>query len=237
MPKVSVIMSVYNGIEYFSDAVESILNQTEKDLELIVIDDGSTERVCDSIMYNADPRIRFYREPKNKGLTVRLNQCLDLVKGDFIVRMDADDQSLPTRIEKQIAAFEPGVGFTGCWASSVDVNGKSITHFVDLHCRCTDEDLKTKYPKQLCMVDASTVYSKEVIKKIGYFDKRMYRTQTYNYNLRVLNHFEGRVVQEVLYIRTVRPNSIMNRGRDTNINLMELAQKRALKFPIIKDTP
>ncbi len=138
MPKVSVIMSVYNGIQFLGRAIESILAQTEEDFEFIIIDDGSTEPVYDKIKSYPDDRIRAYRKGKNRGLTVRLNTCLQLAKGDFIVRMDGDDISLPQRIEKQVAKFEEGVGFVGCWASSIDAMGKPIQHFVDLSCRCSD---------------------------------------------------------------------------------------------------
>lgn len=235
MPKVSVIMSVYNGSQFLGRAIQSILAQTEKDFEFIIIDDGSTEPVYKIINSFSDPRIRHIGDQINKGLTIRLNECLELVKGDFIVRMDGDDISLPTRIENQIAAFEDGVGFTGCWGRSIDANGKSIIHFVDRNCRGTSQDLINKYPTKLCMIDASSVYSKEAVNKVGFFDKRMYRTQTYNYNRRLqLLGFSGKVVEEILYVRTVHAGSVMRRS-DPSVDLVKLANKYAVEKTIIKE--
>ncbi len=239
MPKVSIIMPVYNGLKFLGRAIESMLNQTEKDFEFIIIDDGSTEDVYDKIISysDLDSRIITIRGKNNEGLTSRLNQCLSLVKGDFIVRMDGDDFSMPTRIEKQIAEFENNVGFVGCWGSSVDENLNPIIHFVDTNCRCSNEDLRVKYPIDLCMIDASSIYSREAIDKIGYFDKDSLTGETYNYNRRIQQFFTGRVAKEILYIRTVWQGSIMRKKQDTGINIFLLANRRALEYPIIKERP
>lgn len=235
-PKVSVIMPVYNGIRFLDRAIKSILDQTEKDFEFIIIDDGSTEPVWDKIRSYTDSRIQAYRTVENKGLTFRLNQCLQMAKGDYIVRMDADDVSLPTRIEKQLLRFEDGAGFVGCWAGSLDELGNSIKGFVDIHCRCSDESIRIKYPKTICMADPTSIYSKAAIRKIGYFDPEVYTGETYNYNLRIQQFFIGRVVQEVLYLRTIRHDSIMRTVKhDSNIDIIALAKQRALEVPIIKD--
>ena len=235
MPKVSIIMSVYNGSEFLSRAIESILEQTEKDFEFIIINDGSTESVHEIINSFSDPRIRSYRDIKNRGLTVRLNEGLDLAKGDFIVRMDGDDISLPQRIERQLTKFESGVGFVGCWGRSIDANGLPIIHFVDTNCRCSDEDLKSIYPKTLCMIDASSIYSKEAIEKIGYFDPKVLTAETYNYNRRIQQFFDGRVIKEILYVRTVWQGSVMRSKVDPKIDTITLANQRAIEQPIIKE--
>jgi len=216
MPKVSVIMPVYNGIKFLGRAIRSILAQTEMDFEFIIFDDGSTESVHDCVhFYGADKRIRAYCSAKNRGLSHRLNQCLEHAQGDYIMRMDGDDVSHPYRIEKQLELFTEGVGLVGCWGSSVDENGKPIQHFVDVNCRCSDEDLIKVYPTKLCMIDASSMYSREAIEKTGLFDPRALTAETYNYNLRVLKNFKGRVVQEILYQRTVWSGSSPRSQVDT----------------------
>lgn len=236
MPKISVIMPVYNGIRFLDRAIQSILKQTEKDFEFIMIDDGSSEPVYKKIKSYSDSRIKAYRENENKGLTIRLNQCLQIAKGDFIVRMDADDVSLPTRFEKQLLKFEKGVGLVGCWASSINEEGDFVKHWVDSpKRRCSDKDFKG-YSVSHCMADPTTIYSTEAVQKIGYFDEKMYTGQTYNYNCRILQFFEGRIVQEILYFRTVRHDSVI-RGRERNPGLHPKlsAPQRALEYPIIKE--
>jgi glycosyltransferase involved in cell wall biosynthesis len=115
---VSVLMPVYNGENYLSEAVESILNQTFRDFELIIIDDGSTDRTAEILAEyeRRDMRVRLYSQAR-KGLIATLNRGIELSRGRYIARMDADDVSYPTRLEKQVAFLEAhlNVGVCGTW--------------------------------------------------------------------------------------------------------------------------
>jgi glycosyltransferase involved in cell wall biosynthesis len=99
---VSVILPVYNGLEYLEPAVQSILNQSWQKFELIIIDDGSSENIASIVGSFHDSRIRFYSR-ENKGLGYTLNELVSLTLYDLIVRMDADDICMPDRLEKQVA--------------------------------------------------------------------------------------------------------------------------------------
>lgn len=104
MPAVSVILACYNTARYIGPAVKSVLAQTFGDFELILLDDGSTDRsteICNQLAAE-DSRIRLISRP-NKGLTRTLNEGISLAAAPLIARMDADDLSLPTRFEKQVA--------------------------------------------------------------------------------------------------------------------------------------
>lgn len=103
---VSVIMPVYNAKEYIGKAIESILNQTYENFEFIIFDDASTDGTCELIQAFNDPRINLIQKPKNTGYIDSLNMGLAIAKGKYIARMDADDISLPTRFETQIAILE-----------------------------------------------------------------------------------------------------------------------------------
>ncbi len=103
-PTVSVLMATYNFRPYLQESVGSILNQTFRDLEFVLIDDGSTDG-SDVLLREIaakDARLRLIVRP-NKGLTKSLNEGLALCRGEYIARMDADDVSLPQRLEKQVA--------------------------------------------------------------------------------------------------------------------------------------
>lgn len=102
MPKISVIMPSYNSGKYISGAIDSILNQTFSDFELIIIDDGSDDDTVKIIKSYTDNRIQLYLNEKNIGVASTLNRGLFLAKGEFIARMDSDDISLPNRFEKQL---------------------------------------------------------------------------------------------------------------------------------------
>jgi glycosyltransferase involved in cell wall biosynthesis len=116
-PLISVIMPVYNCENYVYQAIESILNQTEGNFELLVIDDASTDGTTQVINTITDDRLQLITKPKNTGLTHSLNMGLELAKGKYIARMDGDDISLPTRFEKQLAAFNqnPNLVVCGTW--------------------------------------------------------------------------------------------------------------------------
>ncbi len=101
MPKVSVIMSVYNAEQFLREAVQSILDQTYKGFEFIIVQDGSTDGTMDILASFADPRIKIIHQD-NIGLTKSLNKAIKISSGEYIARMDADDVSLPKRLEKQV---------------------------------------------------------------------------------------------------------------------------------------
>lgn len=118
MQKISVLMPVYNTEEIFlKEAIESILNQTYKDFEFIIINDGSTNNAEDVILSYNDERINYIKNEKNLGLIKTLNKGLNLAKGEYIARMDSDDISLPERFEKQVKFLDenPEIGVLGTW--------------------------------------------------------------------------------------------------------------------------
>lgn len=102
-PEISVVMSVYNGEAYLSDAMDSIVNQTFQDWELIVIDDGSTDQTPNILKGYAqkDSRVKVYRNEKNLRLQASLNKALSLTEGTYIIRMDGDDICHRERFERQ----------------------------------------------------------------------------------------------------------------------------------------
>lgn len=123
-PLVSVIMPVYNGELYLDEAIQSILTQTYKNFEFIIINDGSTDNSLDIIKkyMNKDTRI-FLINRENKGLIYSLNEGIKKAKGKYIARMDADDISLPARFEKQIEVMESNaLDICGCHYFEVNEN-------------------------------------------------------------------------------------------------------------------
>jgi glycosyltransferase involved in cell wall biosynthesis len=116
MPAISVILPVYNAADYLLEAVESILNQSFKDFELIIINDGSTDNSEAIINSISDARIRYIENDGNKGLIYTLNRGIGEATCTYIVRMDADDISVPTRLEKQYAFMEKNSDIGACGA-------------------------------------------------------------------------------------------------------------------------
>jgi glycosyltransferase involved in cell wall biosynthesis len=129
MSKLSIIMSVYNSECYVNKSVESILTQTFKNFEFIIINDGSTDKSLEILEYYArqDNRIKLINQ-ENIGLVKSLNKGLKISQGNFIARMDADDISKPERFEKQIEYLKnhPNCVIVGCEVLQIDMDGAPI---------------------------------------------------------------------------------------------------------------
>ncbi len=122
-PKVSILLPVYNGEQYLREAVDSILSQTFSDFELIAINDGSRDGSPDILESYRDTRIRLFHQ-ENIGLALTLNRALELATGQYVARQDADDVSLPERLEKQVAYLDthPECGLLGSWSTILEEN-------------------------------------------------------------------------------------------------------------------
>ena len=105
-PLITVAMPIYNAGRHLRSAVLSIVKQTSEDWELLIIDDGSTDGSLECIQDIKDPRIRVIRDDLNKGLAARLNEAIDLARGQFFARMDQDDISYPERFVRQVAMLD-----------------------------------------------------------------------------------------------------------------------------------
>lgn len=126
-PKVSVVMSAHNEERYLGRAVESLLEQTFRDFEVIVIDDGSEDRTPEILASYDDPRLHVVRQG-NQGLISSLNRGMALARGQYIARMDADDVAYPERLARQVAflSANPEVGLLGTAFDEIDGEGRVI---------------------------------------------------------------------------------------------------------------
>jgi glycosyltransferase involved in cell wall biosynthesis len=127
-PKVSVIMSVYNGARYLREAVDSILSQTFTDFECVIIDDGSTDETSEILHSYDDPRLVLMKNEANIGLTKSLNKGLQAARGQYIARQDADDVSCPGRLRAQVEFLDshPAVGAVSSSYVLIDGLGNEI---------------------------------------------------------------------------------------------------------------
>lgn len=131
-PVLTVIMPVYNGGAFLNESVESILNQTFRDFEFLIINDGSTDGSLDALKKYAetDSRIKII-DRENKGLVHSLNEGISLAKGKYIARMDADDLSEVIRFEKQIELLEKENGdVCGCHFTIISETNKIVNSFI-----------------------------------------------------------------------------------------------------------
>jgi len=125
MPRVSVVMAVYNGERFLRQAIDSILSQTYTDFEFIIADDGSTDGTGKILGMYQDRRIVRLKNEKNVGLAESLNRGLAIARGEFVARMDADDVSRPERLAEQLSYLDsnPQIGLLGTDFCLMDAAG------------------------------------------------------------------------------------------------------------------
>jgi len=128
--KVSVLMPVLNGLPYLKDSIDSILSQTFKDFEFVIVNDLSTDGTTELLNDYAkkDKRVRILQNKTNKGIVFSLNRGLKESSGDYVVRMDSDDIAINDRIEKQVEAMDkdPDIAVMGSAASYIDATGNEL---------------------------------------------------------------------------------------------------------------
>ena len=138
--KMSVIMPVYNGEKYLKEAIDSILNQTFSDFEFIIVNDCSSDNTEDIIKSYKDNRIVYLKNEENSGVATTLNRGLDIAKGEYIARMDADDISLPKRFEKQVDFMDKNKNCIICGSNTElfgAISGRTYVPLTDSAIRAT----------------------------------------------------------------------------------------------------
>jgi len=184
-PKVSVVMSVYNDATYLREAIESILDQTLHDFEFIIIDDGSTDNTRATVQSYNDPRIRLVDNETNLGLPISLNRGIGLARGEYIARQDADDMSLPYRLERQAAYLDAhgDIAMSGCGWFQVDVDGDT---FLTGGMKDSDSVIKARLIREnLKFPHGCLMFRKAALEQIGGYDGRFRYTQDLDLQLRM----------------------------------------------------
>lgn len=163
-PEVSVVMSVFNEERYLHESIESILNQTFTNFEFIIIDDGSSDKSISIVESYNDRRIKFLRQ-NNSGLAIALNNAIRYCRAPFIARMDADDISLPSRLNEQVKFLKnnPDYVLVGSNVLNIDMNGEFV-YKSDLP--LIWEDILNRFP-ETSFFHSSVVFKRETFDSSG----------------------------------------------------------------------
>lgn len=210
-PKISVVMAVYNGMPYLKDAVQSILGQTYKDFEFIIIDDASTDSSWEYLKSLKDRKVKLIKNEKNLGLASSLNKGIKAAKGDYIARMDADDISLPQRFEKQINFFKDHDDYilVGSQVMWVDKNNSSISGF-DVHLK--DEDIRRKLIARNQFHHATVMFKKYDIEKLGAYKNNLNGIEDYDLWFRVIKKGKVANLPERLVKRRIHERALTQKN-------------------------
>ncbi len=202
-PVISVIIPVYNGAQYVTEAISSVLAQTFNDWELIIIDDGSTDETLTLLNQFQDARIKIISR-EHRGLIASLNEGLALAQGEFIARLDADDICLPYRFEKQLVVFaNPEIALVGSWAYKIDADGQEFGVMsyppADYH------SIKKYFLKHNPFIQSSVMMRRSALQVVGGYSPRFKVAEDYELWSRLLAKFPAVNLTEPLIKYRLNP--------------------------------
>ncbi len=225
-PKVSVVMSVYDGAPFLREAVESILDQTFEDFEFLIINDGSIDDTAKILSGFSDLRIRILENEKNEGLTnCLIKGCLE-ARGKYIARMDADDVSHVERLQKQVEFLDahPACAVVGANCNYIDGKGKirSVSNY-DL-----DYDTIQKMRMQYSpFCHGATMFVKERILACGNYRELFRSAQDYDLWLRVVEKHEVANLEEPYYSLRIHAKTVTTGHQYIQGRFADLAREMA----------
>jgi glycosyltransferase involved in cell wall biosynthesis len=226
-PKVSILMSVYNGSSYLQESIESILNQTFTDFEFIIIEDCSTDNSAEIITDYAeqDKRIIIIINQENIGLTKSLNKGLKIARGEYIARQDADDISLPYRLEKETLLLERNsdIGLVSCNLELIDSQGNSIGK----HQRTCDPDLVSLYLLFYNRLagHSQVMFRRQLAIELGGYDETRRYSQDYEFWSRIMGVSKIAILPEFL-LKQRRHSESISASKSLEQKKYSLAQSK-----------
>jgi len=226
-PLVSVLMPVYNASAYVKEAIGSILDQSYQNFEFIIINDGSTDSTEEQIISFKTNKIKYYRNATNLGLIATLNKGIDLCKGEYILRMDADDVSMRDRIKKQVEFMESH--------KEVGVCGSDYIHFgkgkqIPLRSHHTHDLISGWMLFNSSMVHPSLIIRSSVLKvEKPYLNPEFKYSEDYELWSRLIFKSEFADVPETLLKYRIHASQVSRQFRNEQIENGNKVRKRLLE--------
>lgn len=232
--KVSVIMAVYNGEKHLNRAIKSILNQTYKNFEFIIIDDASTDKSLEIIRSfdKQDKRIKIIKNSCNLGLTKSLNKAIRIVKGDAIARFDVDDISLPKRLEKQVEFLQNNSEFAFCGSGVIvkqNVKDSRLKSF-------KLDDIRKNLIQNNCFIHSTICIRKKTLEKFGLYNEKYLYGQDYELWCRLVYKYrlKAAILKDKLVIMNIPIEGLTNRSKKTIIQQINYIKIKLIYLKNVK---
>lgn len=227
MPRVTVVMPMYNAAQFVSEAVASVLAQTYRDFELIVVDDASGDSSLAIVEAVHDSRVRVIRHESNKGASLSRNEALAEARGEFVAIMDADDVCAPTRLERQVAFLDAHhlVGVVGCaFYDNIDVSG-AVLH--SSYAPEENEAIQRTLMERWCLLHSSLMFRRALYERVGGYRKEFEPAEDHDFILRMLEHSQAHNLNEGLVSYRLNPKGLTVAGYRYVDELREVATQLA----------
>jgi len=229
-PRISVVVPAYNCAPYIRAAVSSVLGQTFSDLEVIVVDDGSTDATIHELSTFSDPRLIVIRNPTNQGVSRATNAGVGRARGEYLAALAADDLWLPTKLERQLAHLEssPDLDASYTWIQHIDATGKRLPTIErnDLGSNPVSTLLTSRRIKLACTL----LIRRSAITRTALLDPRLRTNEDWEYLLRLALagvRFAG--VREPLTLVRQRPGSLSRSSMSMEDMCVALANVHRLR--------
>lgn len=231
VPSISVVMAVYNGAEFLPQAVESILAQSHRDLEFIVVDDGSADGTWEILNRYAasDGRLVLLRNPINEGVVRALNQGLDRSRGMVIARQDADDISHPQRLERQLEFLKshPDHGLVAAVPQVISREGAPMDR--SGWDGADNEEIQNKLLDYMCLCGPTITVRRECLLAAGfYFSEGLDASEDYDLCLRLAEVTRLASLEGSLYLYRQHPESASSKRAQQQMYNKAVALERAV---------
>ncbi len=226
-PEVSVILPTYNRAHLIKRAIQSVLNQTYQNFEIIVVDDGSTDNTEEIVRDLNNQKIRYIRHNENKGAACARNTGIKVARGDYIAFQDSDDEWFPNKLERQMEVFknaplEVGVVYTGAWLIR---NNKRIYRPLFTTKQREGNICKELFEERIAwMTTPVFIVRKECFNRLGLFEERLPSLSDWELWLRISKYYEFKYIDEPLVTQYYTANSI-----STDLNAHIEARKLILE--------
>lgn len=198
-PKVSVLISVYNGEKYITKSIESVLNENFDDYEVIIVDDGSTDNTKKILSnYKNNKKIKVFHK-ENTGIPDSLNFGLKHCNGEYIARLDCDDIMVTGRLKKQVEFLDKHkeIGLLGTNAKIINSNGEKVDE-INLGELKHSQIVERFTKRESFFPHSSWMVRKNIYEKLGGYDKFFYKAQDYDFVLRCINICKTHCLSEQL---------------------------------------
>lgn len=227
-PLVSIILPTYNRADFLRRSIDSVLNQTFCDFELIIVDDASTDSSKEVIDTFDDQRIIYLEHERNLGGSAARNTGIRAARGNFIAFQDSDDEWLPEKLEKQMKIMEDapanvGVVYTGFWR----INGDNKEYIPGPAQQVKEGNINQELLKGNFVTTQAVLVKKECFQEAGLFDETLPRLQDWELFLRLAKHFEFRYIPEPLVHSFFTEGSISSKP-EALIEAIEIILKKHL---------
>jgi len=223
-PIVSVVIPTYNRAEFITRSVKSALKQTIKNIEVIVVDDGSTDNTNQVISNINDERLRFIKLFENKGAPAARNIGLKNSKGQYICFLDSDDEILPSKLEKQLEVFnnlkeKKSIVYCGFYYIYSKTN-EAVKEFIPKE----KGDIYNKIIENNCVGSPTPLIHRECFEKSGLFDESLESCQDWDMWIRLSKHFKFEFIPDCLAKVYIHGNQI-----STNLKTKIAAREKILQ--------